>query len=266
MDNKALNQSLIELEENLKSLQSARTQVNSLSDKSEKLLRIFSSSITQLNKIQNDFLTEKGVFLSRVGTNVKDLNETISNNKQQLIDSFEKLKNELTETVESTKEELLSFKENLIETEQALKNFDFEKSNNQIIANIQTTQKKIDLAIKTIQDNHQVIISRENSANEKIKKDFAATKEQLDKLQEQNKTLQKSFDSVEKSLNGFIKENKESLSAINNRLDAINDIMQSFEEINSKLELIKTENKKYFIIQTVIIVFGILVFLVLLYN
>jgi hypothetical protein len=58
MDNKLLHQTLVELEDNLSQLESARNQVNQVSKKSEDLVIAFSKILRQIDKIEKENLFE----------------------------------------------------------------------------------------------------------------------------------------------------------------------------------------------------------------
>src|SRR5690606_13231506 len=75
MNNSTTNQVLIELEENLKSLESARTQVNSVSQKSEHVINSFKKIAIQVEALHQQFEFEKKGLTSAINKSLKNFDK-----------------------------------------------------------------------------------------------------------------------------------------------------------------------------------------------
>lgn len=78
MNNNSIHQSLVELEENLKNLESARTQVERVSEKSEQVISALAEVLGQIEALHQEFELEKSGFSAKI-------NESLDGFDQRLV-------------------------------------------------------------------------------------------------------------------------------------------------------------------------------------
>jgi len=71
MNNPAVQQALIELEESLSKIESARTQVNNVAEKSEQLIRSFTKTLDAINSINKNISFDKELVNSQISDSLK---------------------------------------------------------------------------------------------------------------------------------------------------------------------------------------------------
>lgn len=71
MNNPAVQQALIELEESLSKIESARTQVNNVAEKSELLIRSFTKALDAINSINKNISFDKELVNSQINDSLK---------------------------------------------------------------------------------------------------------------------------------------------------------------------------------------------------
>jgi hypothetical protein len=180
MENSKLNQTLVELEENLKKIESARFQVNNVAEKSQLLISTFNALIKQLEVLPNHFDIDKEGMLGSINKNVikfdKDVNEKTSKYSElidnqsallklradEVVDKLQVLQNEILNQIEILKE--IGYDDKLSEIIHGLT-----KISSDLMHFIQDSKKtfdsfdnKISIVLKKQDDNQELIISTLN--------------------------------------------------------------------------------------------------------
>jgi hypothetical protein len=117
MNNPAIKQTLIELEESLSKIESARNQVNNVSEKSNKLISSFSDVLKSTESLRNDLVIDKGEFKENLDKSFKNFNNELKKIIDQTTSSSIKINKNL-ETIES------EFIGNLSKASSSLKQFE----------------------------------------------------------------------------------------------------------------------------------------------
>ncbi len=113
MKNTSINQSLIELEENLNNLESARSQVEKVSEKSEKMVKAFNSILNQIELLQNLFSEEKNNFSKSVVKNLESFNSKLTNKSDDFIIKSEELNKYFSNSVDDSIKKLNAFQKSV---------------------------------------------------------------------------------------------------------------------------------------------------------
>lgn len=109
MNNSAVHQSLIELEESLKSLESARSQVENVSEKSEQIILSFTKVLKAIEALKLDFEDEKSIFSEAISTNINSFQSTIDKESAMFVKSLKELDLHIAENVENSLKEINAF-------------------------------------------------------------------------------------------------------------------------------------------------------------
>lgn len=249
MENSKLNQTLVELEENLKKIESARFQVNNVAEKSQLLIGTFNMLIKQLEMLPNEFDINKEGMLGTINKSVikfdKDVNEKISKYSElidnqsallklkadEVVDKLQLLHNEVINQIEILKE--IRYDEKLSEIIHGLT-----KISSDLMHFIQDSKKtfdsfdnKISIVLKKQDDNQELIISTLNNLINGLENKLNGIKSEISLL-EQN--LNKQFE----SLLFQIKEIGSELLMIKVS------ILEVKADVNSITNLIVAENKQ----------------------
>jgi phage-related minor tail protein len=95
MDEASINSALDNLYKSLKNLESARTQVNKVSDKSELLIKEFSKVATELKEINEAIQLDKGEFQTKITSSIKSLNKNFNDSIKEISSSVISFKGDL---------------------------------------------------------------------------------------------------------------------------------------------------------------------------
>jgi hypothetical protein len=253
MTNPAIQQTLIELEANLQKIESARKQVNSVTEKSEELIRLFSTIIQKVDGV-SDSLTIDEEELE------KKLNDVVTNLQQELsslYDVFEKNLNNYNVTFENNQTEL--FDEVIINQ----KKFEFELSKNltqlvegkdlylkelsqnntQLLEKIKLNQSEFN---KEIHDSKQLILSKQKEESSNFISDVASFRVKFEEsylqlsddfVAHNKKQIQKITESSDEFLK-ILKKTGEDFSSIQTKMNA------AFElKSNEQITILKSNSE-----------------------
>lgn len=175
MNNPAIKQTLIELEESLSKIESARNQVNNVSEKSEKLIRSFNDVLKSIESLSDGLGIEKGEFKSNLDKSFKNLDSEL----KKVVENTWSSSNDVNRRIESIKDEFLvklnetstyikEFEKNLSEAETRINKIDF-NSKLESIAKLLEDIKSSLASIHTDTKNYfkSELIELENRLNKK---------------------------------------------------------------------------------------------------
>ena len=115
MNNSAVQQSLIELEENLKKLESARVQVASVSKNSELLIVSVTKLVSNIELLQNEFTNQKDSFSDSVNTSLSDFNALLVKGTKTVLNKSDEISKKQEKAIDITIEKLNEFQSNIKE-------------------------------------------------------------------------------------------------------------------------------------------------------
>ncbi len=151
MSNTVIQQSLIDIEQNLKKLDSARNQVGKLAGKSEELISLFSKLVGSIELIQENYKGAESTLQQNMEKSrlefEKSLNKTINYaeiNSKEFLSNQEKF-------IGNAIEQLKDFQNKLYDTQRSIEEFDLEKGLNKIYAELSGIQE-------TLISQHSIII------------------------------------------------------------------------------------------------------------
>lgn len=134
MLNESLNQSLVELEQSLSEVNSARDQVTNVADKSEKLISAFTGILQKLKVIDEVLTVDGEKFRGRLDNSFKKLNHglfevtsNVSEKSTELNRGLENIFNLFTKEVESLQNDIKKFNTELQATENRISELDLKK-------------------------------------------------------------------------------------------------------------------------------------------
>lgn len=174
MNDITIHQSLLELEENLKSLESARKQVVNVTTSSEKVIEAFARILTQLDNLNEGFDANNRGVLEAFEQVVEKLNIQLKEESKNRLLHDETLHRKLNDSVvktilklESCNMELDVMVEKLNEysIDQSLKKIDNQQ--HEILKNLQVINDNIKLSAIDIKDQSTLIVNKikKNSNN-----------------------------------------------------------------------------------------------------
>ena len=118
MNNSLVNQTLIEIEQNLNELESARSQVNSVSESSQKMVKTINSLISQFDHAQKEFIEDNKGVSNQVNTAMELFKNTLETSAKESIkvssDVHQKQEIEIRKTIEVFKNTLETSAKNAI--------------------------------------------------------------------------------------------------------------------------------------------------------
>ena len=116
MSSTLIQQSLIDIEQNLKKLESARSQVGTMADKSEQLITSVASVIKSIEAIKNSFSNDGNYLKNSVHESLEEFSQSLSNGAEsankKTTDISEKYKVEVQQNTKFFMDELKSCTEN----------------------------------------------------------------------------------------------------------------------------------------------------------
>ena len=153
MLDETLNQSLIELEESLRAIQSAREQVTNVAEKSERLTRTYTDLLRTLKNVEEVLSVESGGFREGLDNSATKLNRELQQITTEVSTKSEGIKKELeevllifSERVSALKLEMVNLSEEIQATEQRMKELDLKKD---LLEEIHTTLSEHTEALQT---------------------------------------------------------------------------------------------------------------------
>jgi len=143
MSSTLIQQSLIDIEQNLKKLESASSQVGNMAEKSEQLISSIASVIESIEAIKNSFSNDENYLKNNVQESLEYFGKTLSkagdsfNNKASVISS----KHE--KVINDTIVKMNQFKSNLSDVQKTILDFDLEKNLGKINYEISSLSEQI---------------------------------------------------------------------------------------------------------------------------
>jgi|GEM_PF-6428455 len=171
MDNKIIHQTLAKLEDNLANLESARTQVNSVSRKSEDLVSSFSKILKQIEKVQNDKLFDDDEFKKKIDASYVKFTKKINLTNKDFTDNYKVVSDDFKNEIRTILEKISSLKKvldklniTIINSEKKASDFDyniaFKELTSELKSRIEKTESNHSRNINIIQN--QLISGFEN--------------------------------------------------------------------------------------------------------
>lgn len=180
MNNPAIKQTLIELEESLSKIESARNQVNNVSEKSEKLIRSFNDVLKSIESLSNGLGIDKSEFKNNLDKSFKNLDselkkivEITSSSTNDINKKNETIKDAFIVKLNETSNCIKEFEKNLSEAELRINEIDF----NSRLESIKFLLEEIKISIT---NNHSDIKS--NVKSELLELENRLNKKQIQSL------------------------------------------------------------------------------------
>lgn len=179
MNNPAIKQTLIELEESLSKIESARNQVNNVSEKSEKLIRSFNEVLKSIESLSDGLGIEKGEFKSNLDKSFKHLD----NELKKVVEITWSSSNDVNRRIESIKEEFLV---KLNETSTYIKEFEKNLSEAETRINKIDFNSKLESISKLLEDIKSSLASTHTDTKNYFKSELIELENRLNKKHLQN--------------------------------------------------------------------------------
>lgn len=232
MNNSLVNQTLIEIEQNLKDLESARSQVNSVSESSQKMVRTINSLITQFDHAQKEFIEDNKGVSNQVNTAMEFFKNTLETSAKKSIkvssDVLQKHEIQIEKTIELFKNTLETSAKNSIKLSSEV----HLKHENEI-------GKTIELFKNTLEISAKNAIKVSSGVHQKHEIEIGKTIDKLSELQKATLELKRDlsgfdldmrFSSVLNSLKSFETE----MNAVKSKLGSIPAEMRALAELQIK--------------------------------
>ena len=244
MHDNTINNTLAELEDNLKKMDSARMQVTSLSDSVRELTLKYSKSLVQLQKIQDSIHYDENFFIEKFGASIQVLDKNISLLQSTVLDKSNSInvihKNASTEFISNLKKSEERIHQYVKQIEPALHKVQdtFYNNHAEIISNLNTQ------IVKLIETSSQKI-NEINNLNllQNVKTIEESTVEIYHKHNQLVELIENTNSNIDKKFNNVFKEN----NSIKSEISRIN------EEVDEKLK--KTNNYLKILLGVIIVFF-----------
>lgn len=126
MNNEAVSQSLINIEENLKNLDSARNQVDNVVGKSQELAIEVSNLIREIQVLKNEFDSESNTFKSDILKIIKGFETDLKVQTETLLERSSTITIEYSKNTDKNIKNLIDFQDNIETAEKKLSQLDFQ--------------------------------------------------------------------------------------------------------------------------------------------
>lgn len=262
MNNPTLNAALSELEQNLKKLDSARNQVENVSNKTNEIIKVVSHLTSSIEKLKNSYEAEeknlKQVY-AKISDDLKINFKSNIDKSKHITDEYQKLQQEHSRTIKSSIENL---NKSLQEASRKLEEIDVEKSYNSIKEILDEQSIKIDARldiinsdtkdVKKILNNHISFFNSFETNLMEFQRTISSKQEDLSNLfntnrSEANKKLAElilSTDSIKELITENSVEYKNRIdklvTTITTKLDGLDKVIRNlaaqFENLHNKTE------------------------------
>ncbi|MAM29321.1 MAG: hypothetical protein CMC13_09885 [Flavobacteriaceae bacterium] len=190
MNNNTVNQSLIEIEENLKNLETARNQVDGVSKKSETLILEVTKLINKIQVLENEFSLEKSGLSNNITNEISKFKKSLKKESDVFIEKSKEVSEKHSNSTLNNIERLAVFQEKLGIVEKNISELDFEKGFVEIrerLQNILDQQESLSLDINKSFKGLEA--STENTLYQLQKEQKVTNKHIFQSLDKQNKKL-----------------------------------------------------------------------------
>lgn len=170
-----MHQSLFELEENLKSLESARKQVVNVASSGEKVIEAFTRILKQLEKLNEGFDANNKEVLGSFDHVVENLNASLKEDSKKRLSDNESVQRKLSEAVDSTIKKLEACNKALDEMVVSMKE-----------NNIEQAIIKIDDQQINILNDLEVVKTKISSSTNELKEHTTLASNSIDKTSKRN--------------------------------------------------------------------------------
>ena len=160
MNNLIVQKTLIELEENLKNLESARKNVENVSAKGEQIITAFNKVLKQIEILQNEFNNEKNGFNSLISTGIKNFNSSLDSKSIDFVKKIKDFETNISASINGTIQKLNLFETNIKQVTHNIQNLDFEKNFGDLKTLISGISKEINEIKKISETNKQAILEQ----------------------------------------------------------------------------------------------------------
>lgn len=258
MESSNIHKSLLELEGSLKDLQSARTQVNSISVKSEQMLDVYTKILHHLESLETKFEIENANLLNQLTQKYEKVSIEISSKSDTLEEKSAKYIDMLSDSYRKVQQKINDLENSVNDAKDKINNTDFNKSLKEFESKLDVINKSIlsfqkeltefrnsiidnlQIEFKRNTDNYNSIISK---VNDVINESNKVLKENTDclenKIEELGKNVNVKIDELRNNLNTYFQtELKKNTDNYNGIISKVNDV---FNELNKVLN----ENKNY---------------------
>lgn len=288
MKNTLINQSLIELEENLKNLESARTQVDKVSKKSERVISTFTKVLASVKALIQEFELEKSGFSNTINENLENFNRQLTAGHKAIATKTKELNLDFSTVVNDSIKRLYEFQKqvdvqrdnytfiigkNIENFNQNLLNSskDFNNKASELSTHffdmISETGDKLKALEGHIDDASNRILSVDFEKNfNDIKSELEALRKEILLGKEQNNQLQSSLkESINKRFQETEKNITELKGILNGQVQSTNLLRQETQQtttlILNKIEEVKKEQKRSSIFNLIVFIIGIIIVL-----
>jgi hypothetical protein len=143
MNNSLVQQTLIEIEQNLKSLQSAREQVTSVSLSSQKLTETVTSLIKNFKSLESDFVNESKGFSEKIDKELARFQTNLETGAKNAINQSSKFHQKHGVEIDKTIDRLSELQKATIELKKDLTGFDLDQRFSTLLVSIQSFEGKL---------------------------------------------------------------------------------------------------------------------------
>ena len=169
MSNTLIQQSLIDIEQNLRKLESARNQVGSVAEKTERLISSISSVIENVESIREAFEGEESYLKKSVENSLDNFKKDLQKSSDLALSKASELSEKQEKIISETVLKLEEFQSKLRDVQKTLLDFDIEKSLDgirlelsKLIEEVNSNQKKnsdlLNEMKSEIRTNHELAI------------------------------------------------------------------------------------------------------------
>jgi chromosome segregation ATPase len=244
MENSNIHKSLLELEGSLKDLQSARTQVNSFSVKSEQMLDVYTKILHHLESLQTKFEKENAHLLNLLTQKYEKVSNAISSKSNTLEEMSAKYIDMLSNSYIKVQQKINDLEYSINDAKDKIDKTDFNKS-------LKEFESKLEIINKYILSFNKELDEFRKSVTYNIQSELKKNTDNYNNL------INKVNNAISES-NKILKETQDYLVVQKNKIDELNhkvdtkfnalshyilDIDNKIEKLIEKNHSLKKQNK-----------------------
>lgn len=143
MNNSLVQQTLVDIEQNLKNLQSAREQVTSVSLSSQKLTETVTSLIKNFKSLESDFVNESKGFSEKIDKELSRFQTNLETGAKNAINQSSKFHQKHGIEIDKTIDRLSELQKATIELKKDLTGFDLDQRFKAVLVSIQSFEGRL---------------------------------------------------------------------------------------------------------------------------
>lgn len=165
MSKTIIEQALIEIEQNLKELESASSQVKKVTDKSDRLANSIIALVTNIETIKNTFNNDKEYLTKRLDESVTDFGKTLIKANKDLENNAIKSYSRHETFIDNSIDKIQELQEHLDDVKKAVLEFDLQEGLNKVSGELKKISSQTSVNLTSINTTQKKLIELEQNVD-----------------------------------------------------------------------------------------------------